>query len=201
MGSEPGDITVLLRRVQTGDRKAEADLMAIVYDQLHRIARQQLRRERPDNTLQPTELVSELYLRLKLDSSVTWQDRSHLFALAATNMRRILVDHARARNAQKRPTADRRIDIDEAYVYSVENPADLLALHEALERLARIDPRLEKVVELKCFGGLTMKEIGSVLGFTERTIKSDWNMARAWLSNELNGPGGPARDAPPDRRS
>jgi RNA polymerase sigma-70 factor, ECF subfamily len=105
-------------------------------------------------------------------------------------MRRILVDHARARNAQKRPAADRRLDIEEAYVYSVERPAELLALHEALDRLTGLDPRQGKIVELRCFGGLTVKEVANVLGISERTVKTDWNMARAWLSNVLNGPMG-----------
>lgn len=182
-------ITVLLSRIRAGDSQAQSELVAAVYDQLHRIARQQLRSERPGNTLQPTALVNELYLRLKLNQSIDWQDRAHFFAVVAQTMRRILIDRARARNAQRRPSPKARVDLDEAFVFSEDHPDEFLALHEALERLEEFDKTQAKVVELRFFAGLSVEETAAVLGVSERTVKRHWQMARAWLSSLLNRSG------------
>jgi RNA polymerase sigma-70 factor (ECF subfamily) len=181
-------ITGLLLRIRTEDPHAQSELVAAVYDQLHRIARQQLQSEKPGNTLQPTALVNELYLRLKLDQSIAWQDRAHLFSVVAKTMRRILIDRARARNAQRRPAPNCRVDLDETLVYSEDCPAELLIVNEALDRLAEYDETQARVVELRFFAGLTVEETAAVLNVSERTVKRNWQMARAWLSNLLNKP-------------
>lgn len=179
-------ITGLLLRIRAGDSQAQSELITTVYDQLHRIAQQQLRSERPGNTLQPTALVNELYLRLKLNQSIDWQDRAHLFAVVAKTMRHILIDRARARNAQRRPSPKARVDLDETFIFSEDHPVEFLAVHEALERLAEFDATQAKVVELRFFAGLSIEETAAVLRVSERTVKRHWQMARAWLSNLLN---------------
>ena len=186
MEEESSPITVLLHRVCAGDERAKSELMSLVYDQLIRIARQQLAGERPSHTLQPTALVNELYLRLKLDGSIGWQDRVHLFSVVATTMRRILVDHARSRNAQRRPSPKGRVDLDDCFLSSEDHPAEFLVLNEALDLLAKRDPRQAEIVELRFFAGLTAEETAAALGVASRTVKRDWQMARAWLSNLLN---------------
>jgi RNA polymerase sigma-70 factor (ECF subfamily) len=188
MEDNTGQITILLHRLRTGDEHAQSDLLSLVYDQLHRIARQQLQAERREHTLQPTALVNELYLRLKLDKSIDWQDRKHLFSVVAVTMRRILVDHARARNAQRRPSPNRRVDIDNCFVRSDDHPAEFLILNDALDRLAEHDPRQAEIVRLRFFAGLTTEETAAVLNIGERTVKRDWQMARAWLSSLLKQP-------------
>jgi RNA polymerase sigma factor (TIGR02999 family) len=188
MSEDRGKITGLLLRIRAGDAQAPSELVAEVYDQLLRIARQQLRSERSGNTLQPTALVNELYLRLKLDGSIEWKDRVHLFSVVATTMRRILIDRARARNAQRRPSPNARVDINEAFVYSEDNPVEFLILNQALDRLAEFDAMQAKVVELRYFAGLTVEETAEVLNISDRTVKRNWQMARAWLSNLLNAP-------------
>jgi RNA polymerase sigma factor (TIGR02999 family) len=187
-------ITLLLRRVRTGDRDAESEVLAAVYDQLRRIARQQLHGERPNHTLQPTSLVNELYLRLNLNA-VEWADRAHFYAVAAKNMRRIIIDEARARAAQRRPPAGRRLEVRDVVVWSEDHSSEFLALNEALDRLAEFDPRQSQIVELKFFAGLTVEEIASVLELSDRTVKRDWSLARAWLSNSLNASKGDADSA------
>jgi RNA polymerase sigma-70 factor (ECF subfamily) len=188
MSEDRGKITGLLLRIRAGDAQASSELVAAIYDQLLRIARQQLRSERSGNTLQPTALVNELYLRLKLDGSIEWKDRVHLFSVVATTMRRILIDRARARNAQRRPSPNARVDINEAFVYSEDNPVEFLILNQALDRLAELDAMQAKVVELRYFAGLTVEETAEVLNISDRTVKRNWQMARAWLSNLLNAP-------------
>jgi RNA polymerase sigma-70 factor (ECF subfamily) len=188
MSEDRGKITELLLRIRAGDAQAPSELVAAVYDQLLRIARQQLRSERSGNTLQPTALVNELYLRLKLDGSIEWKDRVHLFSVVATTMRRILIDRARARNAQRRPSPNARVDINEAFAYSEDNPVEFLILNQALDRLAEFDATQAKVVELRYFAGLTVEETAEVLNISDRTVKRNWQMARAWLSNLLNAP-------------
>ena len=185
MTESDGQITVLLRRIGTGDRQAEPELVALVYDQLHRIARNQLLSERRGHTLQPTALVSELYLRLKFDQTIDWKDRGHLFALAATTMRRILVDHARSRNAQRRGSPDQRLELEEVFAYSEDHADAFLLADQALDSLAAFDERQAKIVQLRVFTGLTVEEIAAMLDLSERTVKRDWKMARAWLSNLL----------------
>jgi RNA polymerase sigma-70 factor (ECF subfamily) len=180
-------ITVLLQRITTGDRGAQSELLPIVYDQLLRIAQHQFRAERRGHTLQPTALISELYLRIIRDASIAWQSRAHFFAVCAQTVRRILVDHARAVNAQRRPSPQQRLDLDDVLVYSDDRASQLLEIDEALTRLAEWDPRMAKIVELRFFAGLSTEETASALDISERTVKRDWAMARAWLSKALSG--------------
>jgi RNA polymerase sigma-70 factor, ECF subfamily len=180
-------VTLLLERLKNGDRTAEEALMPIIYEHLHQLAQQQLRLERPGHTLQPTALVNELYLRLLRETSIDWQSRTHLFAIAAQTIRRILVDYARARDAQRRPSSRDRVSLDEIFVYSEFRSAELLAIDEALEELAKRDPQQARIVEMRFFVGLTVDEVASVLGLSERTVKREWSFARAWLSRFLNG--------------
>jgi RNA polymerase sigma factor (TIGR02999 family) len=157
-----------------------------VYAELRRLATHYLRGERGDHTLQPTALVHEAYLRLTNLQEVDWHSRSHFFATAATVMRRILVDHARAYRAKKREAFGQAISIEDAFVFSPERSAQLLALDEALNRLAKLDIRRSRIVELRFFGGLSEEETGAVLGISSRTVKRDWRFAKAWLFNEVN---------------
>ena len=184
-GNENRRITVLLRRVSAGDRTAQSELLPIVYAQLLRMAKQQFRSERRGHTLQPTALVSELYLRVIRDSEIEWQDRAHFFAVSAQTIRRILVDHARSVNAHRRPNPHMRLDLDDVLVYSDEHASQIVEVDEALKRLAERDPRMAQIVEMRVFAGLSMDEMAVALGVSERTVKRDWAVARAWLSKEL----------------
>ena len=183
MDGTQGSVVELLNRLTAGDKVAEQALMDLVYDELRRIAASYLRRERPDHTLQPTALVHEAYLRLVKQSDVPWEDRAHLLALAATMMRRVLIDYAKARSARKRPKE--KVPLDAIVEHSDQHPEELLDLDDALKRLAAWDPRQSKIVELRVFGGLTQKEIGEVLGISARQVGRDWDMAKAWLHGEL----------------
>jgi len=167
------------------DAEAAEQLMPFIYDELRRLARDYLRRERADHTLQATALVHEAYLRLVDDSAVTWQNRAHFFGVAARVMRRVLVDHARARNAIKRGGLQEKLALDEARVVAPAGAPDLVALDGALQNLARIYPRKSDVVELKFFGGLEAREIAEVLQVSEKTVLRDWSFAKLWLSREL----------------
>jgi RNA polymerase sigma-70 factor (ECF subfamily) len=178
------DVTELLHRFANGDKEAEADLMPRVYRELHKIARAYLRRERPDHTLQATALVHEAYLRLTSQREIDWKNRAHFFGIAAQMMRRILVDYARQRGAGKRGGV--HISLDEGLMISDDQCALVTDLDEALQRLARLNERQARVVELRFFSGLTEEEIGEVLGLSSRTVKRDWTMARAWLYGELS---------------
>jgi RNA polymerase sigma-70 factor, ECF subfamily len=181
-------ISQLLFEVSQGNRDAESALMSQVYAELRRLARKYMRAERVNHTLQPTALVNEAYLRLMGQQGATWQDRAHFFAAAAQLMRHILVDHARAHKAGKRGGEQNQVTLTEGLVSRENKPVEVLALHEALEKLARLDPRQARVVELHFFGGLTYPEIAYVLEASERTVKRDWTMARAWLKLELSKP-------------
>jgi len=182
----PGEVTQLLVELRAGKREAEAKLIPLVYAELRRLAGRYLRGERSDHTLQPTALVHEAYLRLTKMHSVDWQSRSHFFATAATVMRRILVDHARAQRAKKRQALREAISFDEVLVVSLARSTELIALDEALTKLAKVDARRSKIVELRFFGGLNEEETGAVLGVSARTVKRDWRVAKAWLYNEVN---------------
>ncbi len=182
----PGDITLLLAGLRAGDRSAESRLMPLVYNELRRVARRYLRSERPDHTLQPTALVHEVYLRLVGQHEVAWQNRAHFFGVAAQLMRRILVDHARARQAEKRGGHQQKVPLNEVLEYAADKSAELVALDGALDRLAKRDPRQARIVELRFFAGLTEKEAAEVLGISVRTVKRDWGVARAWLYREIN---------------
>jgi RNA polymerase sigma factor (TIGR02999 family) len=181
------DVTRMLADVAAGDRDAAASLFALVYDELRRLAASALRRERPDHTLQPTALVHEAYLRLADEPDARWESRAHFLAVAAQAMRRILVDHARGRNALKRGQGEPHQPLDGVEVEAVGSltTIDLLALDDALGRLASLDPRQARVVELRFFGGLTIEETAAVTGLSERTVKREWQMARAWLRREM----------------
>jgi len=182
----PGEITELLAEVRSGKREAESRLASLAYDELHRIAARYMRRERPDHTLQATILVDEAYLQLVKQEDRSWQNRSHFFAVAAQVMRRILIDHARSRNAAKRGRTHVKLRLDEVFVFSDDRCEELIALDQALTRLAAWDPRQSKIVELRFFTGLTEEEIGEVLGVSPRTVKREWRVARAWLHGELS---------------
>jgi RNA polymerase sigma factor (TIGR02999 family) len=178
-------ITLLLHEWALGDRQALDELTPLVYEELRNQAARYLRRERPDHTLQTTALIHEAYLRLVDARDVQWEDRAHFFAIAATMMRRILVDHARRRGSEKRGGSYIRMPLDEALSAADETDVDLLAVDEALERLAAFDPQQARVVELRFFSGLTVNETAAVLGISAKTVNRDWAVARAWLSREM----------------
>lgn len=183
--SSPEEVTRLLRAWRDGDAAALEALAPLVYAELRRLAEARMRRERPDHTLQATALVHEAFLRLTGSDAPAWEDRTHFFAVAARVMRRLLVDHARARGYAKRGGGVRRVSLDEAVELSEEPGEDLLALDAALTRLAALDPRQHQVVELRFFGGLSVEETAEVLGVSAVTVKRDWRAARAWLYAEL----------------
>jgi RNA polymerase sigma factor (TIGR02999 family) len=185
---EPGEsreITDLLLELRDGNRDAEERLYALVYADLRDLAHAQLRRERPEHTLGTTGLVHETYLRLVDQTRVEWRDRAHFFGAAAVAMRRILVDYARRNRAARRGGTAQHVVLDEDAPAAVRGE-QLLALDEALERLAALDRRLSEVVVCRYFGGLTEQETAEVLGVTERTVQRDWSKARGWLYQELN---------------
>ena len=186
MDKLPIDITQLLHRLQDSDRSAEEKLVPILYKKLHRLAAHYMRRERGDHTLQPTALVNEAYLRLVRTPDIDWESRTHFFGVAAQLMREVLVDHARAHLASKRGGDVGKVSLDELRVYSPEKPGELVALDEALDRLARQDQRMSRVVELRFFGGLTFEQIAKILKVSEKTAKRDWQLARAWLRGEIS---------------
>lgn len=158
--------------------------MPLIYRELHAIAERHMRRERKDHTLQATVLMHEAFLQLAGTDRIDWQNRAHFFALASRAMRRVLIDYARSANAKKRPGAHQQIELDPA-MQATETPVDVLALHEALERLESWDQRQGQIVEMRFFAGLSFEEIAEVLGISERTAKRDWTMAKAWLHAEL----------------
>jgi RNA polymerase sigma-70 factor (ECF subfamily) len=181
-----GEITQLLSRLSAGDYKAEEQVLALVYKDLRRLARHYLAAERRDHTLQATALVHEAYLRINKQAGFQWKDRSHFFAIAARAMRRVLVDHARGVKAVKR--GGMKLSLETAELSSEEQCADMLALNESLDRLALLDSQQARIVEMKFFGGLTAEEIAQILNISVRTVKRDWNHARAWLYGELTKP-------------
>lgn len=184
-GSTPSDeLTAILGRWEAGDDDALAELMPQVVDALRRIARGYLRRE-PGHTLVPTALVNELYLRLAARHTVRWKNRAQFFAFAATTMRRILVDHARIRDAAKRGDRALRITLLPDLAVSRPREVELLALDQALDALARMDERQARIVELRYFGGLTLREVAAVLEVGEATVGREWASARAWLFSHL----------------
>ena len=179
-------LTQLLIDWCNGDESAPERLFPLVYNELKVIARRYLRKESHEHTLQTTALVNEAYLRLVDQNRVSWQNRAHFFAISAEMMRRILIDHARSHARLRRGGHIRKIDLDEAVNVSDEIAADLVALDEALKQLNQIDERRSRVVELRFFGGLNNEEIAEVLRISPNTVTRDWNMARAWLYNELS---------------
>jgi RNA polymerase sigma factor (TIGR02999 family) len=187
MKSSSQDVTELLDQWRSGNKDALDALLPIVYDELHSLAHRRLRGERPDHTLQTTALVNEAYLKLVNQKSVQWQNRAHFFAVAAQVMRHILVDYARTRQYAKRGGGARHLSLDDAPVLSRERSREIVALDEALKRLAEIDPRKSRIVEMRYFGGLSAEEAAEALGVSAITVKREWLKARAWLYRELSG--------------
>jgi RNA polymerase sigma factor (TIGR02999 family) len=185
--SDQPNITELLVGYGRGDKESLDQLMPIVYDELRRQAARYLRHERPGNTLQTTALIHEAYVRLVDQRNVQWQNRAHFFGIAAQLMRRILVDHARTKKRAKRGGSDIRVSLGDATVAVKGQDLDVVALDEALERLAQIDAQQSRVVELRFFSGLTVEETAEVMGISNATVKRDWSMAKAWLHRELSG--------------
>jgi RNA polymerase sigma-70 factor (ECF subfamily) len=181
------DVTQLLARASSGDQEAVSSLFVVVYDELRRMAVSVMRAERPDHTLQPTALVHEAYLRLA-DEPGSWSgNRAYFLAIASTAMRRILVEHARSHNAQKRGSGKPHLSLDDVDAPTPEGgeAVDFVMLDDALERLTAIDPRQGRIVELRFFGGLTVEETATVVGVSPRTVKREWQMSRAWLRREM----------------
>lgn len=195
------EVTALLEALRAGDPSAEDRLLPLMYGVLHDIAARLMRHERPDHTLQPTILLHDAWLRLTADRSSPWTDRAHFLGLAARAMRRLLVDHARARGAAKR-RGGRAVPLqEELHAATAPDPVDLLALDDALDALAGVNDRARRVVELRYFAGLDWPELAPVVGASERTVKRDWAFARAWLRQWLDGEiattGTPTPDFPP----
>ena len=186
MAQNSHEVTQLLIQWSNGDKAALDKLMPLIYEELRQLARHYMNRERAGHTLQTTALVNEAYLRLINRKQVHWQNRAHFFAIAAHLMRSILVDHARSHAYAKRGGGARKIALDEALAVSQQRAADVVALDDALKRLAEIDRQQSRIVELKFFGGLTIEETAEVLGLSSATIKREWSTAKAWLYHELN---------------
>lgn len=180
-------ITELLAEWSGGNQAALDELYPLVYDELHRLARRYMSRERKGHTLQTTALINEAYVRLVDQRNVQWANRSHFFAISAQIMRRILIDHARRHAYAKRGGGARQVSLDETAAIALDDLSELLRLDEALQSLAELDLRRSRVVELRYFGGLNNEEIAGVLNISENTVIRDWNMARAWLYRQLTG--------------
>jgi len=193
---DPKHVTALLADVRRGNKNAIDDLMALVYPELRQIAARYLRSERPTHTLQTTGLVHEAYARMFGSGRVDWKNRAHFFAAMAKEMRRILVDYARARNAQKGPGKQVMISLTDAKDVGTRPDEDLLAVDEALTRLEQLEPRACRIVELRFFTGLNERETAEALQISVSTLKRDWQFAKAWLYNELSSRA--ARSSPPE---
>jgi RNA polymerase sigma factor (TIGR02999 family) len=182
----PGEVTVLLQQISAGDSNAADKLIPLVIEELRRLARAQLARERPGHTLQPTALVNEAYLRLASDQARDWRNRAHFIGVSASVMRRILIDHARRKKALKRGGAEQEKTQAEDYAgFSYEQADELVALGVALDRLDKMNPRQRQIVELRYFGGLSVEESAEVLKISPVTVKRDWFAARAWLELQV----------------
>jgi RNA polymerase sigma factor (TIGR02999 family) len=187
MERKAGQITQLLELWNQGDRDAMEKLVPLVYGELHRLARRYIAAERPGHTLQATALVNEAYLKLVDSENMTWEGRAHFFGVCAHVMRRILVDWARSRQAQKRGSDARKLELDDALVAAAQPGTDLVAVDDALKALADIDPRKSRIVELRFFGGMSVKETAEVLKISNETVHRDWRLAKSWLRRELRG--------------
>ena len=185
--ADPSQITKMVNDLAGGNRPAAEQLFGLLYDAFRGLAARYLKAERVGHTLSPTALVHEAYLKLVDQSRVNWQGRTHFFAVGAQVMRRILVDHARGKGRVKRGGGRIRIQLDEGLALSPQRDEDILAVDEALAKLAKVDPRQAAIVELRFFGGLSVAEVAEVLGLSKRTIEGEWTVARAWLRRELSG--------------
>lgn len=187
MASSPHKVTKLLADYASGDSKAFEKLWPEIYAELRKMAHRRLQNERPGHTIQPTALVNEAYLRLSEGKEVRYKDRVHFFAIAANTMRRILIDYAKAKNAEKRGGGGVKVTLQEGILASPDGDSlELILLDEALKKLEREDERLVKVVELKYFGGMSIEEIANALEISEATVKRDWNVAKLWLLREIS---------------
>ena len=182
----PSQVTKLLQGWRAGERSAPDELLPLVYDELRRLAHHYLRNERPHHTLQSTALVNEAYLRLVGQDLPKWESRAHFFAIAAQLMRQILVDYARRHRASKRGSGACMLELDDAAGLPQRKNVDLIALDDALNTLAEIDPRQSRVVELRFFAGLSLEETSEVMGIATATVQRDWTAARAWLHREIS---------------
>jgi RNA polymerase sigma factor (TIGR02999 family) len=181
MEAAPEEITQLLVNWRSGDKTALDQLMPLVHEELRRLARRFMGKERPDHTLQTSALINEAYLRLVDQDEPNWQNRAHFFAVAAQIMRHILIDHARGYGYEKRGAGAQRVDLDEAMVLSEERAGELVALDEALTSLATVDPRKSRIIELRFFGGLNISETADVMELSPTTVQREWRAAKAWL--------------------
>jgi RNA polymerase sigma factor (TIGR02999 family) len=186
MNRSPNEVTQLLVAWNNGDQVARDELLSVVYQELHRLAHHYMKRESPGHTLQTSALVNEAFLRLVDQRDVHWQNRAHFYAIAAQAMRRILVDYARNRRYAKRGGGKHQISFDEALIISDERSAEVVALDETLVRLAEIDPRKSRIVELRFFGGLSIEETAEALSISPGTVMRDWTLAKAWLRREMS---------------
>lgn len=188
MGTDgtPAQTTEILQALSAGDEHAAEQLAPMVYDELRQLAAAYLKREPPGHTLQPTALVNEAFMKLVDQTRVDWQGRAHFIAVGAQMMRRILVDHARGKQRQKRGGGWRRVFLQEPLTLSPERDEDVVALDDALQKLEKLHPRQARMIELRFFGGLTVEECARVLDVSERTIRNDWRTAKAWLRRELS---------------
>jgi RNA polymerase sigma-70 factor, ECF subfamily len=183
--SENQEVTMLLSALTNGEDGAASKLIPVVYDELRRLAGSYMRRERVDHTLQATALVNEAYLKLIEQRAVNWQSRAHFFGVAAQLMRRILIDYARGHTREKRGGEQKKVSLDEVFLFSEQQADELLAVDDSLNLLAKMDPRQARVVELRFFAGLSVEEAAEALGVSPKTVKRDWSVAKAWLYADL----------------
>jgi RNA polymerase sigma factor (TIGR02999 family) len=179
------DVTSLLKKLADGNQEAASELIPVIYRELHRLAVAHLRHERPDHTLQPTALVHEAYMKLVGLRKAAWQSRVHFFAVASNVMRHILVDYARRQHRAKRGGRQEKVSLEEVLLVTPDRPDKILALHECLTRLEKLDCRQARIVEFRYFGGLTVEEAAQILGVSLTTVRRDWTSAKAWLYGEL----------------
>lgn len=191
MTDKPGDVTRLLRQLNRGNVQAADELTPLIYDELRRLAAACMRRERPGHTLTATAVVHEAYLRLMDQRNVAWNDRAHFFAVAATLMRRVLLDYARKHHAAKRGGALRHETLDDGLQVTEEHLEIVLAVDECLTRLAAFDPQQARLVELRFFAGMSVEETAAAMGISTATVKREWSSAKAWLNREITGGKGP----------
>jgi RNA polymerase sigma factor (TIGR02999 family) len=186
MDKAPSPISLLLAGMQKGDPEATRKIVPMVYDELRRLAARYMQLEIPGQTLQPTALVHEAFLKMIEGQSIAWESRAHFFGVASRLMREILIDRARKHNAVKHGGGKRPLQLDEALVYADERADQIVALDEALKRLEQLDPRQSRIIELRFFGGLSVEESAEVMGISPRTVKREWSVARLWLHRELS---------------
>jgi RNA polymerase sigma-70 factor (ECF subfamily) len=187
MAEPDSTVTLLLTQVRDGNQEAANQLIPLIYKELRQMAAAFMRGERPGHTLQATALVNEAYMRMVGAGPVEWQSRAHFFAIAAHTMREVLLDYARRARASKRGGSDaQRVELEEEFAIAPDKLEEVIAIDEALERLARIDPRQSRIVELRFFAGLNVEEAGEVMGISPKTIKREWRSAKAWLHREMD---------------